>query len=268
VFTAPGEDSGSYVSAADGTVIASGLFAPPAPSPSTPIAAIAATRDGNGYWQATQDGNVYPFGDAGLQDPTAPTSPADLGLHLVAPIVGMAATPDVAATGGPGSGPSGLGYWLASADGGVFAFGDAPYRGSAATVPLHAPIVGIAPTADGGGYWLVASDGGVFSFGDASFFGSAAALPLNAPIVGIAPTVDGQGYELVAADGGVFTFGDAQYAGSLGGTTLEAPIVAIANAGSRLGYYLLDAIGNIISVGDAPALHTTVVGRAVGFTIT
>jgi hypothetical protein len=83
--------------------------------------------------------------------------------------------------------PSGTGYWLAAADGGVFTYGNAKFFGSMASKHLNAPIVGIEPTPDGGGYWLVASDGGVFSFGDAAFFGSHGSSPLNKPVVGMAP---------------------------------------------------------------------------------
>ena len=36
------------------------------------------------------------------------------------------------------------GYWLVAADGGVFAFGDAPFLGSMAGHHLNAPVVGIA----------------------------------------------------------------------------------------------------------------------------
>jgi hypothetical protein len=64
------------------------------------------------------------------------------------------------------------GYWLVAADGGVFAFGGAPYYGSMAGQPLSGPIIGIQSTPDGGGYYLVGVDGGVFAFGDASYAGS------------------------------------------------------------------------------------------------
>ena len=77
------------------------------------------------------------------------------GDPLNEPIVGMAATAD------------GRGYWLVASDGGVFAYGDAQFSGSAGATHLNEPIVGMAPTADGDGYWLVASDGGVFAYGDA-----------------------------------------------------------------------------------------------------
>ena len=43
--------------------------------------------------------------------------------------------------------PDGGGYVLASADGGVFAFGDATFEGSAGDLPLNGPIVAMATTA-------------------------------------------------------------------------------------------------------------------------
>ncbi len=112
--------------------------------------------------------------------------------------------------------PSGKGYWLVAADGGIFSFGDAHFHGSTGARRLNQPIVGMAPTLKGRGYWLVAADGGIFSFGDARFHGSTGGLRLHQPIVGMAPTPTGKGYWLVAADGGVFAFGDASYRGGLG----------------------------------------------------
>jgi hypothetical protein len=73
-----------------------------------------------------------------------------------------------------------------ASDGGIFTYGDAGFFGSAGSLPLNKPIVGMSATADGAGYWLVASDGGIFTYGDAGFFGSAGSLPLNKPIVGMA----------------------------------------------------------------------------------
>jgi hypothetical protein len=69
--------------------------------------------------------------------------------------------------------PTGHGYVLVAADGGVFRFGDASFHGSLGGVKLAAPIVAIVLTPDGGGYQLTGNDGGVFSFGDAVFAGSA-----------------------------------------------------------------------------------------------
>ena len=102
------------------------------------------------------------------------------------------------------------GYFMAGSDGGIFNFGTAKFHGSAGSLHLNKPVVGMASTPDAGGYWLVATDGGVFNYGDAGFFGSMGGTPLNSPIVGMAATPSGNGYWLVAADGGVFGFGDAE----------------------------------------------------------
>jgi len=54
---------------------------------------------------------LFAFGDAGFFGSTGDR-------QLNAPVVGISAT------------PSGRGYWLTAAGGGVFAFGDAPFIGS------------------------------------------------------------------------------------------------------------------------------------------
>jgi hypothetical protein len=70
--------------------------------------------------------------------------------------------------------PSGNGYWLVAADGGIFAYGDAGFYGSAGSIRLNEPVVGMAPFGNDAGYWLVAADGGVFTYGAAPFLGSPA----------------------------------------------------------------------------------------------
>jgi BclA C-terminal domain len=102
---------------------------------------------------------------------------------LLSPL--LASASHVAKTG------NGSGYWVASADGGVFAFGTAKFYGSMAAKPIKAPITGIIATADDKGYWLVAQDGGVFGFGDALYQGSMAGQKLAAPVVGIASSTSG-----------------------------------------------------------------------------
>ncbi|MDA8046209.1 MAG: 3D domain-containing protein, partial [Actinomycetota bacterium] len=106
------------------------------------------------------------------------------GTHLSQRIVAMAPTAD------------GRGYWLAGADGGVFAFGDAAFHGSTGSAPLAAPIVGMARTASGNGYWLAGADGGVFAFGDAEFEGSAAPQPATTRVDAIASSPTSAGYWL------------------------------------------------------------------------
>ena len=122
---------------------------PPAPPP-------APAR--SGYWTTASDGGVFSFGGAGFSGSMG-------GRHLQAPVVGITATPTTAATGwwprtagcspsvtpatsvpwpaGRWSSPwwewppfpTGTATGLVASDGGVFAFGDAPYYGSIGGMP-------------------------------------------------------------------------------------------------------------------------------------
>ena len=143
------------------------------------------------------------------------------------------------------------GYWTATADGRVLAFGDAPVLGSMAGQTLTGAIVGMAATPTGKGYWLLGSDGGIFSFGDAKFFGSTGNIKLNKPVVRMAPTPTGKGYWLVATDGGIFSFGDARFFGSTGAITLNKPMVGMATTPTGKGYWLVASDGGIFAYGDA-----------------
>ena len=206
------------------------------------------TPNGPGYWLHATDGGVFSFGSAQFFGSTG-------GMHLNAPIVGMAATPDA------------KGYWLVGADGGIFNYGDAGFFGSAGGSPLNKPIVGMAATPDGKGYWLVASDGGIFNYGDAGFFGSAGGSPLNKPIVGMAATPDGKGYWLVASDGGIFTYGDAGFFGSAGGAPLNMPVVGMSATLDGKGYSLVASDGGIFTYGDARflgSLGSTHLNKPIG----
>ena len=143
------------------------------------------------------------------------------------------------------------GYWTATADGRVLAFGSAQSLGSMAGTALNGSIVGMARTVSGKGYWLLGSDGGVFSFGDAKFYGSTGAIKLNKPVVGMAATPTGKGYWFVATDGGIFSYGDATFYGSTGAMKLNKPIVGMAATPSGRGYWLVASDGGIFAFGDA-----------------
>jgi plastocyanin len=206
------DDLGYWQFGADGGVFASGdapFYGSAVGKITAPVVGGFAAPDGSSYTLVSQDGNTYTLGanthnGSGLPKLAAPavggtTSPGLFGpggwvaaadggvfsigaapflgsagaLHLNAPVVGMAATPD------------GGGYWLVASDGGIFNYGDAPFLGSLGGTHLNAPIVGIAATDSGQGYTLVAADGGVFTFGDAVFSGSAGGTHLSAPVTSI-----------------------------------------------------------------------------------
>src|SRR5919106_1191418 len=145
-----------------------------------------------------------------------------------------------------------VGYWMVGQDGGIFAFGDAPFRGSTGAIKLNKPIVGMAVAPNGRGYWLVASDGGVFAFGNgARFFGSTGDIKLVQPIVGIAPTNSNDGYWFVAADGGIFSFGDARaFTPKLGGS----PVTGLAKSPDGDGLWVTRANGEVNGYGSVPSL--------------
>jgi hypothetical protein len=196
-----------------------------------------------GYWTATADGRVLPYGKAQSFGSLS-------GLALNAPVAGMAPT------------STGEGYWLLGGDGGVFTYGDARFFGSTGDIKLNQPVVGMAPTPTGKGYWFVAADGGIFAYGDAGFFGSTGDVKLNQPIVGMAATRTGKGYWLVASDGGIFTFGDARFSGSTGDVKLNSPMVSMAPDTDGRGYWLVAGDGGVFAFdvpyhGSVPGLNRT-----------
>ena len=114
---------------------------------------------------------------------------------------------------------------MVGADGGVFAFGDAQFRGSMGGHHLNRPVVGIAPTPDNAGYWLVAADGGVFAF-SAPFRGSMGSVALNQPVDGL--VAYGNGYLMVAVRRWRVRLLEPRFPRQPRRAGLSAPIVGIA----------------------------------------
>jgi ribosomal protein L24E len=141
-------------------------------------------------WAVTPAGRVYSSSD--FSGPIAGHYGDMAGKALNRPIVGISVT------------PTGNGYWMVASDGGIFAFGDAKFFGSAGRLKLTRPIEGMTATPSGRGYWMVASDGGIFAFGDAKFHGSTGGRSLSAPIAGMVP--NGTGYTLIGQDGQLYPF--------------------------------------------------------------
>jgi hypothetical protein len=190
---------------------------------------------------------VFSYGDAIFH--------GSLGGHrLSAPVVGMAATP----TGG--------GYYLVTATGKVYIFGDARVfnnnqgRHDLGYLTLNQPIVGMVASPSGRGYWLVAADGGVFAFGDAPFFGSTGNIHLVSPVIGMFAALDGLGYYMYASDGGMFVFQrqppfgpqvHEPFFGSAGGHVRTNPIVGARLAADGLGYWFDDSAGVVFNFGPS-----------------
>ena len=99
--------------------------------------------------------------------------------RLNQPIVGMAAT------------PTGKGYWLVAADGGIFSFGDAGFLGSTGAMRLNQPIVGMAAVADRAratGSWPPTAASSASA--TPRFYGSTGAVASTEPIVAMAADAD------------------------------------------------------------------------------
>ena len=119
---------------------------------------------------------------------------------------------------------SGKGYWLVTATGGVYSFGDAPFYGAPGPVGT---VTSSVRTPDGKGYWILFSDGTIAAFGDAARLNDLPGIAGGSnPATAIFATSDGGGYWMATARGSVYRFGDAPSDGGVSGLHLNAPIVA------------------------------------------
>jgi hypothetical protein len=156
---------------------------------------------------------------------------------------------------------------LEAGDGGVFAFGGAPFLGSAAGRCTLAQCFGFAATGTGGGYWVLDSSpanapGGaaLYGFGDATDV-TVASGGANATAVASTPSGKG-GWVLDGSTGRVVPFGDAHSFGDgtgiahRGGTWAPfgsnipyfSGIAATPDGG---GYWLVGIDGGVFAFGDA-----------------
>ena len=80
--------------------------------------------------------------------------------------------------------PDGSGYWVLTADGNVFAYGDALNAGGAGgTFGGLNPANAIFTTSDNSGYWIASANGSVVPFGGAPNQGSMVGTRLNGSII-------------------------------------------------------------------------------------
>jgi VCBS repeat-containing protein len=152
--------------------------------------------------------------------------------------------------------PTGDGYWTCDDDGDVFAYGDATDYGSRPGPKVN-DIAAFAARAQGDGYWMVAKNGAVYAFGGAAYYGGANTVALSQGIVGMSATPSGKGYWLLGADGGVFAYGDAGYYGSTGAMKLNQSIVDLSPTPGGLGYRFIGGDGGVFAYGDAGFFGST-----------
>src|SRR4051794_40318234 len=79
----------------------------------------------------------------------AAQSPLTAATKRIAPVATAAAAAPAAAPA-----PDSAGYWVVGSDGGVYAYGAAPFKGSTGALHLNRPVVAMAATPSAQGYWL------------------------------------------------------------------------------------------------------------------
>lgn len=212
----------------------------PGASP-VPVVGLTAAPSGRGYYEVSQDGDVYPFGDA-----TSFGSMQSLPIteRMFSPVTGLAPT------------PNGRGYWEVNAYGAVYSFGDAGYYGSVQDLPIServfSPVIQLVPTADGRGYWELDSAGYVYAFGDAHQYGYTAVYKQHEVAADMAVAPGGKGYWVVTTAGRVHAFGGARSYGSAPSASgASGKVVAIVPTADGRGYWLVTAAGRLIHFGDA-----------------
>jgi len=151
--------------------------------------------------------------------------------------------------------PSGNGYWILMANGGIYPFGDARHFGSPLKRGLSVGGRRMTRRPQGDGYWVLGGDGVVYGFGSAVTLASPPAG--GAKAVSVASTTTGKGYFVLLEDGTVAAFGDAVEAGgpATAGKKWAKPAVAIAVAASgSAGYVVSGKDGGLLTFGGAAFL--------------
>ncbi len=229
---------------------------PPPPSPPLPSPPPVVTPAPTGLPVGTAPPATNAPRPAAAPSRPAPTSPSSgstkaSGGRGGSGGGGPSTTPtNVAAT------PAAVGYWLATANGGVYPHGTVAVF-PAATPPApgqsDASVVSVSPTPDAKGYWLARQDGTVTAYGDAPTLSSASTPPagITAPAVRLVSTFDGMGYWMVTANGAVFAFGDAKYFGAGPPGPLQPSVVSLVPTPDDAGYWLATSTGAVYPFGDA-----------------
>lgn len=228
-------------------------FIDAAGSDAAEVSSVTLTPDGSGYWVLYSRGLVRSFGSAvyygepyGLFN--FETGAANGGINKAATIV---------------STNTGLGYWIITFAGEIFAYGDAPNYPNVVTIPgeiFHGAAAHPGKPGASEGLYLVASYGAVYTYGAAKYKGGYEETfnVSNAGQVEIAidiePTFDGGGYWILTSAGRVQPFGNA---GDFG--QMNEPVEHLSSfdryyqlmsVPDSEGYLMLDGDGQIQQFGD------------------
>jgi peptidoglycan/xylan/chitin deacetylase (PgdA/CDA1 family) len=151
----------------------------------------------------------------------------------------------------------GLGYHIATSNGGVYSFG-LPGYGSAAGSLGAARAVGLAVDPKTGGYWILKSNGGVANY-NAPWYGSLTGkIPAGQRVTAIAATSSG-GYLVATSNGAVYGF-EAGWKWSAAGNLGTAKAVGLAVDPKTGGYWILKSNGGVATYKHAP-WHGSLTGK-------
>ena len=144
------------------------------------------------------------------------------------------------------------GYWMMSADGTVYPFGDAAPLAGATPTP-GSDEVDFEPTPSGNGAWLVDSTGRVTTTGDATRLGDVdrARLSPGEKVASLSATPTGAGYWIFTNRGRALPFGDAAFFGDMSAAALNGPVLGSVPTPTGHGYYMVASDGGIFAFGDA-----------------
>lgn len=196
------------------------------------VVAAAMPPTAGGLWLLTRAGNVRALGT---------THTYGSGPKKGRPFVAMAPTRD------------GHGYWLLSASGALWAFGNARHLRGAHASRRSGRFVAMAATPDGRGCWLLSSRGTVVARGDAHTYRPRPhGYSPAGPYVGLVPSANGRGYTLLTASGRLVAFGDEPAWPTHPIAKARLGFVAVLRAGSKHGLWLVTRTGAVIPAGHAP----------------
>ncbi len=183
---------------------------------------------------------------------SVPAGPSSPRLVLVSVFVVASSLAMVLASGGSATpAKAGPGFWLASPDGLVKAFGGAGHFGSLKTpggARWSVSPLRLTPAATGWPPPTAACTASATPRCTAPW--PPGTWPSRSP--GITGAPGGRGYWLFGGDGGVFSFGDARYLGSAGASHLGSAVVAMAVAPNGHGYWLATSKGGVLRFGAVP----------------